>query len=206
MRVNLKLLFPAMILICCSRSFAQAYSEDVFKKFSFLAGANASNMNFNNSATASATTAVPSSWKTGLSIGIGVRVELFDNLYFQPQYFYMQRKGADMSKSFNYTIDYLSLPVLLNYSVSPRFSFFAGPQFDLSIRANAQAGGINSTITHDVEERSIGITGGIEVELIKSFFISLRYIHGLNNIGIGQRSTVKEFKYQGVNVVAGIRF
>ena len=205
MKVGLNLLLAAVVLVCCNGAIAQVASPDGFKRFSFLAGANASNMNFNNSPTSSGTP-VASSWKAGLTVGVAVRVELFDNFYFHPGYYYMQRNGADKSKETTYTIDYLSLPVLFNYDISSRFSLFAGPQFDLLINAKSEANGVNSTITHDVEERSIAITGGLEIEIIDPFFITLQYMHGFNHIGIGQRSNVKEFKYQGVNVMAGIRF
>ena len=205
MKVSLNGLLGMIVLICCNPVFGQVASTDASKRFSFLAGANASNMNFNNSPTSSATP-VPSTWKAGVSVGVAVRVELFDNFYFQPGYYYMQRNGADKSKETNYTMDYLSLPVLFNYDISSRFSVFAGPQFDLLINAKSEANEVNSTITHDVEERSIALTGGLEIEIIDPFFISLKYMHGFNHIGIGQRSAVKEFKYQGVNVVAGIRF
>ncbi|HEY8733586.1 MAG TPA: hypothetical protein VIL90_03405, partial [Puia sp.] len=66
--------------------------------------------------------------------------------------------------------------------------------------------GVNTNITHDVEERGIGLIGGLEFTILKSIFLSARYMQGLNHVGIGQRSYTKEFKYQVVNFTAGIRF
>jgi outer membrane protein with beta-barrel domain len=204
MNISLKLFFVVVSSICYSSLFAQVYVE-TDKKFAVMAGANFSNMNFNNSIT-SAATPQPSSWKPGFSIGVAMRIEVLENLYVQPEYYFMQRNGDDKTKGIKYTNNYLSLPVLLNYNFYSRFAIVAGPQFDLLISANKNDNGINSTITHDVEERSINATVGLQADVSETFFLSLRYLHGLNHIGIGQRSNVKEFKYQGVSLLAGVRF
>ncbi|MEO6722898.1 MAG: porin family protein [Ferruginibacter sp.] len=201
---NLKLCFLVITTICYTHLFAQVFDKPE-KKFAVMAGANVSNMNFNNSITSTATPQA-ASWKPGISIGCLVRIELMENLYLQPEYYYLQRNGDDKSKGIKYTNNYLSLPVLLNYNFYSRFAIVAGPQFDLLINARSTDNGINTSITHDVEERSIGATVGLQADVTESFFASIRYMHGLNHIGIGQRSNVKEFKYQGISLLAGIRF
>ena len=133
-------------------------------------------------------------------------IPIANKLTIQPEYSYAQRKGADKSLNIDYSLNWLSMPVLLHYQISPRFALMAGPQVELLINADSTNHGVTTNITHDVEERSIGITGGFEVEIIKSFFLSAKYFQGLNHIGIGQRSTVKEFKYQVVTITAGVRF
>jgi hypothetical protein len=88
----------------------------------------------------------------------------------------------------------------------PRFNIISGPQLEILVSAGSTENGIHSNITHDVEERGIGVIGGVEFTVINSFFLSARYLQGLNHVGIGQRSDVKEFKYQSVFITAGIRF
>lgn len=132
---------------------------------------------------------------------------LVKNLFLQPEYAFTQRNGSDESLGIDYRMDYLSMPILLAYRISPRFSLLAGPQLELLIDAQATPqGGTAKSITHDVEERSISLTGGLEADLFRSFFLSARYLQGLNHVGIGQRSDVKEFKYQAVQLTAGVRF
>jgi hypothetical protein len=198
------ILFLALI-ICVEKLNAQVQEDPPFKRFSFQAGINISNMNFNMGEPPPATP-VAASWKTGINIGLALYIPLAEKLFLQPEYFYTQRRGADGSLGIDYDADYLSLPVLLNYKLSSRFSLIAGPQVELLINAKSIYQGVSTNISHDVEERSIGITGGFEVEIIRSFFLSASYFQGLNHIGIGQRSEVKEFKYQVVNITAGIRF
>ena len=98
------------------------------------------------------------------------------------------------------------MPLLLNYQVSHRLALLAGPQLDMLIDARSADHGTTTGITHDTEERSIGITGGLEVSIYGPLFLSARYLQGLNHIGIGQRSNTKEFKYQAVQLTAGVRF
>ena len=82
----------------------------------------------------------------------------------------------------------------------------AGPQIEFLVNAKSDDHTVSSNITHDTEERSIAVTAGVELEIKNIFIFSARYLQGLNHIGIGQRSNVKEFKYQAVSLTAGIRF
>ena len=82
----------------------------------------------------------------------------------------------------------------------------AGPQFDLLVKAKQTTGGSTTDITHDTEERSIGITGGIEYRITPAVSICARYMHGFNHIGLGQRSNIQEFKYEMMQLTAAIHF
>ena len=184
---------------------AQITDEPPVQRFGFQAGVNISNMNFNEGEPAPSVN-ISSSWKTGFTFGFQVRIPLVEKLLLQPEYTFSEKSGADKSLGIDYTIDYFSLPVLLSYELFPRINIIAGPQFEILVSAGSTENGIHSNITHDVEERGIGILGGVEFNVINSFFLSARYLQGLNHVGIGQRSDVKEFKYQSVFITAGIRF
>jgi opacity protein-like surface antigen len=180
-------------------------ADTTFKRFGFQAGINISNMDFNIGDPAPAVK-TNSSWQTGFTFGFQLKVPLAKNLLIQPEYSFSQRNGSDQTVETSYTISYFSLPVLLNYRITPRFNILAGPQFEITTKASSSSNGQDTDITHDVEERGIGIVGGLEFTVIKSFFISARYLQGLNHVGIGQRSDVKEFKYQSFILTAGVRF
>ncbi|MDP4129484.1 MAG: porin family protein [Bacteroidota bacterium] len=201
----MKFLLIIISFACFGFANAQTISAPPFKRFGFQAGLNTANMNFNLGVPAPAGH-IAAFWKTGISFGFLLRVPLAKDLFLQPEYAFNQRKGADKSISVDYDLDYLSMPVLLNYSISSRISLLAGPQLELLIDARSAGNGVSSNITHDVEERSIGLLAGLEFRVKKSLFLSARYLQGLNHIGIGQRSDVKEFKYEVVSVSAGIRF
>lgn len=200
-----QLLFIIIISICNKQSFAQTNLNTSYKRFGVQAGMNIANMNFNKGVPAPATP-VNATWKSGITLGILVHIPLAKKLFLQPEYIYTHRKGADKSLAINYTTDYFSMPVLLNYRISSLFNLVAGPQAEILIHAKADDNGVMSNITHDMEERSIGATAGFEIHLYKSFFFSARYFQGLNHISIAQRSNKREFKYEAVNLSLGVQF
>jgi Outer membrane protein beta-barrel domain len=185
---------------------AQPVSEAPFKYFGFQAGVVISNMNFNLGSTAPDTT-IKSVWKPGFTFGFILQIPLVEKLSLQPEYSFTRRYGNDQSLGTDFRLDYFSMPLLLKYGISDRIDLIAGPQFDLLLNAQSTNKGESTDITHIVEERCIGIVGGLEVHIASAFFISGRYFQSFNNIGIWQRSAdVKEFKYQLVSLTAGIRF
>src|SRR5450432_1245744 len=210
---NLKKNYPIrhFVFLCImsfafmSKTAAQITDEPPIERFGFQAGVNISNMNFNEGEPTPSVN-IPSSWKTGFTFGFQVRIPLLEKLLLQPEYSFSEKSGADKSLGIDYTIDYFSLPVLLSYQLFPQFNIISGPQLEILVSAGSTENGIHSNITHDVEERGIGVIGGVEFTVINSFFLSARYLQGLNHVGIGQRSDVKEFKYQSVFITAGIRF
>lgn len=201
----MKLLLLLSIFITIQSVSAQQNTPAPFKRFAVQAGISVDNMDFNKGVPAPAVHESPS-WKAGLTIGLLIRIPLTKNLFLQPEYTYVQRRGEDKELGINYFMDYISMPVLLVYNISPRFGLIAGPQAELLISAKSTADGISTNITHDVEERSIGVVGGFEVQASRSIFFSARYLLGFNHIGIGQRSDTKEFKYEVVSATAGVRF
>jgi Outer membrane protein beta-barrel domain len=187
----------------CNRLFAQQQVDPSFKRFTLQAGANISNMNFNKGEPPP-TTHIASAWKAGITMGISMRVALAKKLFLQPEYNYLQRNGADKSLTINYSLNYFSLPVLVNYKITPVIALLAGPQLELLIVAKSKSNSFSTNITHDTEERSIAATAGIEVQIKKLFIVSGRYLQGLNHVGIGQRSSTKEFKYQALSITVGV--
>jgi opacity protein-like surface antigen len=185
---------------------AQAQADEPkFKRFGFRAGSNFSHMDFSKG---SPPPIVPinTSWQTGVNFGVSVAIPLGENFSLQPEYAYSAMGSEVESDNTRYNLNYLSLPVLLKYNLPGNLSLLGGPQFDLLINAKKTVNGTKVTITHDTEERSIALVGGVEYRVAGPIAVSLRYLHGLNHIGIGQRSAVQEFRFQGVQVFAAVYF
>jgi opacity protein-like surface antigen len=195
----------SVIFLFLFTGWLNAQETSPFTHFGFQAGANFSNMNFNKGEPPPPAHIDPS-WKAGITLGLLMRVPLGDNCWLQPEYNFVQRNGADKSIATTYELDYLSLPLLLHYKIWRGLSLYAGPQGELLIHAASTDNGTKTDITHDTEERSLAAVAGIECRVVKSFFLSARYLQGFNHIGIGQRSNTKEFKYQAASLTAGIRF
>lgn len=135
-----------------------------------------------------------------------MQVHITGDLFFQSEYLYSQTGGEAKSNNTVYKLNYFSLPVLLKYQLHEKFSLMAGPQFDLLINAKKTVNGSSTDITHDTEERSLTATAGMEFQLLPSLSVCARYMHGLNHIGIGQRSAIQEFKFEMLQVTACVRF
>ena len=137
--------------------------------------------------------------------GLWVSIALPHHWLVQQEYAFEQLSG-ELVGGPRYTLRYLSLPLLLGYYVHPRVKLLAGPRFDLLVQAQQEAGGQVTDITHDTEERGLAATAGLEVALSRHLSLGARYMQGLNHIGIGQRSAVREFKFEAAQLAASVRF
>lgn len=149
---------------------------------------------------------VETSWNPGFLIGGLLEVPVFNKVFLQPEYSILLAGGKVESSATRYRLTYLSIPLLLKYKVSSRIAIVAGPQVELLIKGKKTEGGSSFNITHDTEERNIGVVAGFEIRLSKYFYFNTRYVHGMNNVGIGQRSDVVEFKYETVQASIDVKF
>lgn len=201
-----RLLLLAGIFFGNRTGAAAQQSDQTTKRFGFKAGLNSTNMNFKKGYLPPGATPYETERRTGFAFGFLLAVPFTAKLSLQPEYLYSARTSYVKDTKTKYRLSYLSLPVLLRYEVSPVVSLLAGPQADLLIKAKAEGNGTATDITHDTEERNIGATAGIAVQVTPILFIEARYMQGLNHVGIGQRSSVVEFKYGEAQISLGLRF
>lgn len=135
-------------------------------------------------------------WKSSYLGGGVMEVKLHRRVYLQQEYQFMFLNGEAKGEGSNYTLSYLSLPVLLKYAPVPRFAFIAGPQVDLLLQAKEQYEGSSANVTHSTEERSFGAVVGVEYQPKYTFSLDLRYVAGINHIMIKQGTASKEFKLE----------
>jgi len=199
------------VLVSCAlaasaqRSYRAQPAHKLPVRFGLRLGLNYSNTNFNQGAPVP-TAPVATVWQPGFLVGALMQVDINRWFALQQEYVFSQQSGQVKGSGTQYQMRYLSLPLLLKYQVSPRLTVVGGPQVDLLVAAKANQGGQVETITHDTEERAVGATAGLEVRVWHSLSLSTRYLQGFNHVGIGQRSAVREFKWQSVQAAAEIRF
>ncbi|TDH20849.1 PorT family protein [Segetibacter sp. 3557_3] len=198
-----KLILLLFVLVALEAAAQAPFTRNF--KYGVKLGASGSNMNFNKGEPRPASH-IASAWKTGVIAGVFLDIPLSPQLALQPEYSYVQMSGELAGTDRSFKTNYLSLPVLLKYRPAKPLSVFIGPEFDLLLNAKGTTIAGEANITHDTEERNFAAIGGFEYNIYKSLSLDFRYIHGLNHVGIGQRSNTIEFKYELIQVTGTFRF
>lgn len=103
--------------------------------------------------------------RTGLSLGIFANTALNENLDIQAELNYEQKGDKDNSTKFKY--DYLTVPVLLKYSLGKSdhtalmFNVNAGPYAGFLLDAKSTTNGIDTDLSASTEDFEFGVIGGI---------------------------------------------
>lgn len=119
--------------------------------------------------------------KIGLHAGLLGHIHLNRQLGFQPEIVYSMQ-GAKSGNS-NMNLDYINVPLLLQYMFDNGFRIQAGPQLGLLVRAKAEEN--NSTL--DIKDEFNSIDAGLSlgasyIHTPSSFGIDARYNLGLSDI------------------------
>ena len=194
-----------IIVVCNLQPVLAQYRETSFQRFGVVAGVNFSHMNFNKGVPRP-TEHVTTNWKPGVYFGVTLQVPVTDNLSIQPQYLYSRLGGKVEDSGIDYQLNYFSMPVFLRYQLTSRIAVMAGPQLDLLINAKKDSSAKSYNITHDTEERNFGLVLGVDIRIWTALGVNVRYMQGLNHVGIGQRSELKEFKYELLQAGMSFRF
>jgi len=135
-------------------------------------------------------------WKSGFTIGGFLNIPLNEKYSIHQEYNYTKIRGDYIPFEATIHLHYLSIPVLIKYSLTKDLQIIAGPQFDLLITGKQTIGNLSEDITKSTEERNIGINLGLQYYVNSSLFIEGRFMHGLNDIGLWQRNGIREFKHE----------
>ncbi len=145
--------------------------------------------------------------RTGITGGAFLTVSLLPGLAIQPEAIFTQ-KGATASLpggDFTLKLDYLDVPVLARLSFGAagfKVYAFAGPSFNVRIKAETEFDGDTTDISDDVEKSDVSFVAGIGVEVSK-LLVEGRWLKSVKNISIDKDIDVKP---QGFAIMAGFRF
>lgn len=171
------LLTAALILGCCTLSNAQAYGLKAGVNFASFRGDNSKDFN------------VLIGWQAG---GVA-ELEIFDHLSVQAEFLY-STQGAK-TKTHDYELNYLTLPVVAKIYLTDSFNIQGGPQFGLLISESDNVDALQSN-TYD-----FGVVGGLEFFVANGLFIQARY-----NAGLSRLSDNSDLKNSVVSLGLGYMF
>ena len=119
--------------------------------------------------------------KLGIHAGIFGHIHLNRQLGVQPELVYSMQGGK--SGSTNYNLDYINVPVLLQYMFDNGFRIQAGPQFGFLVRAKAENGNASQDVKDEFKTIDAGLSFGASyIHTPTSFGIDARYNLGLTDI------------------------
>jgi outer membrane protein OmpA-like peptidoglycan-associated protein len=120
--------------------------------------------------------------KNGFDGGIWVNFPLGKILSIEPQAYYSSNRYAPLSNSassFDGSIDYIALPLLLKVHLGSRVAITAGPQFNFQASVNDHNGNVTSS---DLSSVNTAITGGLEIMPHARLTLFGRYIYGMTDL------------------------
>jgi hypothetical protein len=120
------------------------------------------------------------SFRPSIHAGGYLTLMLSGKLGVQPEILY-SGQGA---KNGNYTlkVNYITVPVLVRFNISDRFSLHAGPQIGILASAKQKLGSESSDIKDSFKSTDIGVAAGLAVDLPMGLNFGFRFVKGMTNI------------------------
>lgn len=192
--MKLKLIILSLAIIATQSLLAQLH-------LGFKAGANVTKVDGKS---------FKDEFKSGYALGGFAEIKLSKKLYLQPELLYNQY-NTKLDSSYNnlwgnafdgitsVKLDYLSIPLLLNYRLGGGFlSLQAGPQFGILIDKDNS---LLQNTRNAFKQGDFSMLGGLQLKL-GAFRVNGRYFVGLNNIN--DLTNDSKWKNQGFQLSVGL--
>ena len=150
-----------------------AKAQDVH--FGVKGGINVSQLHFNDN--------VSSDSKVGLNLGVLAHIHTSSRTWaIQPELFYSM-EGAKNVDDFriDYNLNYLNVPVLLQYMFENGFRLEGGPQIGFLLSANTKGGGV-TVDDKGFKSTAFSIPLGIGYLTSSGWGIDARYVFGVSDV------------------------
>ena len=117
----------------------------------------------------------------------------------------MQLFGLDVSKNVTFNTNYINVPVMLKYYVSPAFSIDFGPQVGFNVYSKVSVEGYDKA--YDLKDNTKGVDFGLGLggtyNLTENAFVQARYTMGMTKVFDGDYNKEKNGNIQ---VAFGMKF
>lgn len=138
--------------------------------------------------------------KVGFHLGLISEILFSEKFAFQPEILYSSQgakaegsetfEGITASYEAKIKLDYINVPLLAKYYVSPNFNIHAGPQVGFLVKSEAEAeysfAGETESETEDLKDVTKGVdfalAAGLGYKMDMGLFFDARYNLGLSNI------------------------
>ncbi len=115
----------------------------------------------------------------GIHLGLIGHIHLSDHFGLQPELLFSGQGAKEGSNKIN--LNYVNIPVLLQYFFANGLRLQAGPQ--LGVLVSAKSSLTNGSIKDNFKSIDVGLSAGASyIHVPSGFGVDLRYNHGLTNI------------------------
>ncbi len=164
-----------LLVLVLSTSF-YGFSQDT--KFGVRAGLNVSNLDFDGTSLAN------NDHRNGFVIGFFAEYSFSNAVSVSPELQF----SAEGAKPEPLQLDYIQMPILFNFKLSPKMFFNIGPQVGLKI----------NKVDDGIRNFAYSGVGGLSYNVTPMIFIDARYIYGVSNIfddnlGIEAKNSTMQF-------------
>jgi len=132
--------------------------------------------------------------KAGFHIGGLAHIHLSPHFGVQPEFVYSEQGGKDGSDKWN--INYLNIPVLLQYMTGSGFRLQTGPQLGFAVSSKIKSGDIEQNIKDDVNRVDVSWALGASYLFPEAIGIDARYNIGLTNVNDAETPKVRNRVFQ----------
>lgn len=120
--------------------------------------------------------------KASIHVGGVARISLSELLALQPEVVY-SRQGAKSSDDDKLFLDYINIPILVDFTLADGFSLQGGPQIGININGIAKDGESGNEVDiEDVETVDLGVGIGVQYILPMNLFFQARYVIGFSDV------------------------
>lgn len=126
--------------------------------------------------------------KVGAFVGVFMNHSLSDKFSIQPELLYSMKgaKYEEQGVSGSWNVDYISVPVMLQYNVTPALYLEAGPEVSLLLSAKSKISAEGESMSVDVKDMSksldFGAAFGAGYSFTPQIGASVRYVAGFSDI------------------------
>jgi hypothetical protein len=122
--------------------------------------------------------------KAGMHVGLLAHIHMSDQIALQPELVYSMQgaKSEFDGDELKLNLDYINIPLLLQYMFDNGFRLEAGPQIGILTSAKMKAGGNSVDVKDSFNSIDFGIPLGVGYISDSGFGADLRYVFGLSNI------------------------
>lgn len=142
--------------------------------------------------------------KAGFYAGGFANIPVGESFSLQPELFYNNagyQVNLNNNQKWNYSINYLTLPVMFQYNLVPNFYLEAGPEVGFLLGGKVKYTNGNNTTniklsTDNLNNINFGISLGTGVYFTKNLGITARYTAGLTNLNKNSNISSKNNVFQ----------